>query len=152
MRRASSRVILMAGLSLFAQPLFAHGLLMKLDGRDNRIEGRLYYSNGTHAGREWVEISDHAGPPTPDTIQTGPDGRFTYTGRQGHRYLVRAIGEEGHEISMDITLAEQTRGHMIESPAEKAMAQDGGLPAWAVIGGLLALSAIPALMLRKRKG
>ena len=105
----------------------------------------------TGAGGEWIELFDEARPGAAvQTIRTQGDGSFRLHGEQGHRYRVRASGEEGHEITMTIAFdGAQARGKMIGDPAEDN-AEGEAVPAWAVLGGLLALSAIPALWLRRR--
>jgi len=131
-----------------AMPALAHGLLMKLDGAETALSGELYYSNGTRAAGEWIEVFGEAKPGIAlHTIQTDAEGSFRAVGEPGHVYLVKATGEEGHSVEMRITLAPKARGETIETAAP----EEGGLPAWAVIGGILLLSAIPALYLRRRK-
>lgn len=135
-----------------AQPAFGHGLLMKLRGDGDQLVGELYYSNGNRAGGEWIEVTDLQKTTVPRRLQTGPDGRFTATGQPGHRYNVKAMGEEGHEIEMEIELEGSSRGQMIEHPEEeeKAAQEKSPYPAWALIGGGLLLSVIPALWLRRK--
>ncbi len=137
-------------LVMAAPPAFAHGLLMKVEGKGTDIAGRLYYSNGLHAGGEWIELIDEAAPDKAlSTIQTDKDGRFHLKGETGHQYKVRATGEEGHEIVMAITLdAPDTEGKMVQAEAEQSNDQE--IPAWALIGGLLLLSIIPAFWFRRR--
>lgn len=135
---------------LASTPALAHGLLMKLEAQGTEIAGELYFSNGQRAGGVWVELFDAADKATAlATVQTRPDGTFRFQGQHGHRYEVRATGEEGHEISMTIALeGAQARGTMVtETPADTSRE----IPAWAVIGGVLALSMIPALWLRQRR-
>lgn len=137
-------------------PAFAHGLLMKLDAQGEVISGEVYFSNGQKAAGVWVELFDDAVPgAAPDaalqTVQTGADGAFRVTGETGRTYRVRASGDEGHEIFMTIALeGREARGTMIEEEAEETGEADFELPAWAVLGGFLLLSLIPAYWLRKR--
>lgn len=130
----------------------AHGLLMKLRSDGAAIFGELYYSNGARAGGEWVEVRNLTDPAAPtQTLRTASDGTFRVSGPAGHRYLVVATGEEGHGIEMELTLAAGARGQLLENGVPVAEATEGGYPAWAVIGGLLLLSAGPALYLQRRR-
>jgi len=132
-----------------SSPALAHGLLMKLRSQDSALVGELYYSNGTRAGGEWIEITDLDGAPAPLVLQTGPEGAFRQASLPGHRYSVKAMGEEGHEIVMTITADDAARGAMHDdAPASQDPPEP--LPAWALIGGMLLLSAIPALWFRRR--
>lgn len=143
---------LMAAFLLLSAPsAFAHGLLMQAEGKGTDINGTLYYSNGQRAGGEWIELFDAAKPDEAlQTIQTHEDGSFHLTGQQGRAYRIRATGEEGHEITIALTLkADEARGKMVADPRDKA-GEESEIPAWAVLGGLLALSAIPAYWLRRR--
>lgn len=134
-------------LAAIPAPALAHGLLMKLRAEQAAIVGELYYSNGQRAGGEWIELYDEAGPAEAlQTVQTKEDGTFRLPGTHGHRYRVRASGEEGHEIVMTIALSEQARGKMVD----EGKARSEGVPAWAILGGALLLSVIPALVLRRR--
>ena len=147
-RRAA--IILALGWALSASgPALAHGLLMKLRSEDSALVGELYYTNGTRAPGEWIEITDLDGSAAPAVFQTGPEGQFRQAALAGHRYAVKATGEEGHEITMAITAGDFGRGAM----QDEAAAPEGStkmLPAWAIVGGVLLLSAIPALWFRRR--
>lgn len=147
-RRLAAALLAPAALVVSA-PAFAHGLLMKLDARDGTVAGQLYFSNGQRAGGIWVELFDQAAPDVAvATIRAKADGSFRLTGAAGHGYQVRATGEEGHTISMAIMLDQPgARGKMIADGGEEAR---GDVPAWVILGGLLALSALPALWLRRR--
>lgn len=149
----SRRLFAAATIMLAAStPAFAHGLLMKVAAQGKEIAGELYFSNGQRAGGVWVELFDAANKTTPVvTVQTRPDGTFRLPGQSGRSYEVRATGEEGHGISVTITLdGNQARGAMIEDQLAPADAPSE-LPAWAVVGGLLLLSTLPALWLRRRR-
>lgn len=151
MRKFAQGVALVLSLICAAIPVHAHGLLMKLRAEGARVAGEVYYSNGTKASGEWVEVrslTDHEA--APQTLQTDAEGRFSAPGIQGHRYLLVATGEEGHSIEMEIMLAPGARGKLLENgvPVEPAGEE---YPAWAIIGGLLLLSAWPALWLQRRR-
>lgn len=151
-RRAA--IILALGWGVAASgPALAHGLLMKLRSEDGALVGELYYTNGTRAPGEWIEITDLDSPADPAAFQTGAEGQFRQPALAGHRYTVKATGEEGHEITMAITAGGTGRGAMQDEAQDKPAAPEGvleSLPAWALVGGLLALSAIPALWFRRR--
>jgi hypothetical protein len=129
----------------------AHGLLMRVAGQGREITGELFYSNGQRAGGEWIELFDAQAPDRAvRTVKTDGEGRFALTGEPGHAYQVRATGEEGHAITMSIDLSSAARGSMVRDDGDAA--DNGGVPAWALVGGALILSAIPAWFLRKRPG
>jgi hypothetical protein len=146
--------IVMLCLMAFAHPAMAHGLLMKLRGEGRAINGELYYSNGKAAGGEWVEITDLTAVNGPINVQTSPKGAFTAQGMPGHRYQVKASAEENHQIVMELVLEGEARGRMVETDPQAAAEQDaakGGVPAWAMIGGILLLSTIPAALWRRSR-
>lgn len=132
-----------------SSPAWAHGLLMKLRSEDSALVGELYYSSGTRAGGEWIEITDLSGSSAPAVLQTGPEGQFRQAALPGHCYSVKAMGEEGHEITLTITAGDAERGAMQDDAASPESSTDA-LPAWAIVGGVLLLSAIPALWFRRR--
>lgn len=134
---------------LASSPAWAHGLLMKLRGSETGLAGELYYSNGTRAGGQWIEVSDETAPAPTETFKTRQDGSFEASAKPGHRYQVKATGDEGHEIVMDITLEGEARGQMVEPEAADGE-EDEPIPAWALIGGGLLFSIIPALWLRRK--
>ncbi|HUD28958.1 MAG TPA: hypothetical protein VMQ93_08815 [Novosphingobium sp.] len=148
MIRRALVLVALCGALLAAAPAFAHGLLMKLRSEGGALVGELYYSNGTRAAQEWVEVTDLDGSGSPAQFRTGPQGGFRHPAIAGHRYSVKAFGEEGHEITMAITAGEARRGTM----QDEAVAGKGeaGIPAWALVGGVLLLSVAPALWFRRR--
>ena len=131
-------------------PAWAHGLLMKLRSEDSALVGELYYSGGNRAAREWIEVTDLDGSAAPVVFQTGAEGEFRQAATPGHRYRVKAMGEEGHEIIMTITVEDAGRGTMQDDEATAPDDSADALPAWALVGGLLLLSALPALWFRRR--
>lgn len=147
-RRAAIILALGWGLTISSAAL-AHGLLMKLRSEDSALIGELYYTNGTRAPGEWIEVTDLDGSAAPAVFQTGPEGQFRQAALAGHRYNVKATGEEGHEITMAITAGNSAKGAM-QDEAAAPEASTETLPAWALVGGLLLLSAIPALWFRRR--
>lgn len=136
-------------LSLIATSLtFAHGLLLKLDSGENHITGTAYFTNGETAPHQEVEMIDLDTSGSSLTALTDANGQFKLPAISSHRYRVSIFGEEGHEIHMEIIAGEKNKGQMIEDINENY--QSGfELPAWAVIGGLLLLSLIPALWRKK---
>ena len=145
-------VLALPVLLVAAPPALAHGLLMQARSEGAAIVGTVYFSNGQRAGGVWVELFDMAPPgAAAATVQTGTDGSFRLPGPPARRYEVRATGDEGHTASVTIAATgDGTRGIMIDDAAEPAQGL-ADLPAWAVFGGLLALSTLPALWLRRRK-
>lgn len=153
MTRPTVTLLAAAALWLAAAPLaLAHGLLVSVRGDGQTISGRVYYSNGEPGAGEWVQLSDLTQARGENQgMAAGPDGAFSFAGVQGHSYRVTVTGEEGHSIQSDITLAPEARGRFVEQPDDAAAADAGGLPpAWALLGGLLVASLIPALWLRSR--
>jgi hypothetical protein len=143
------RLFVLLAIALLTAPALAHGLLMKLSPEGGAVAGQLYYSNGTRAAGEWIEVTDLDEPAAQArTLQADGEGLFSFEGVRGHRYRVVALGEEGHTIEMEVTLAPGERAQLAEASGHEA--SDDGYPAWAIIGGILALSGIPALVLRRR--
>lgn len=127
----------------------AHGLLVRAESDGPRVTGTVYYTDGTVAADEYIELrrahdADPALPPT-DSTQTDSDGRFILSGNPGEAYHLIAFGEEGHSTTLALTLEAGARARLIDEAAE---GDDAGLPAWMVLGGLLLLSLIPAFWLR----
>lgn len=139
-----------------SQAVLAHGLLVSVRGDDSSVSGRVYYSNGDPGAGEWVQLFDLVESATPPLgINTSSDGSFRFPGVAGRRYRVSVTGEEGHAVDSEITLGPNARGRFVErdpsGDAQKAASPLWPPPAWAVIGGVLLLSMIPALWLRLRR-
>jgi len=147
-RRAIAGLVL-AWVLAASGPAWAHGLLMKLRSEDSALVGELYYSGGTRAGGEWIEVTDLDGSAAPVVFQTGAEGEFRQAATPGHRYSVKAMGEEGHEIIMTITVGDAARGTMQDEATDSEESTDT-LPAWALVGGLMLMSVLPALWFRRR--
>ena len=139
---------------LMASPAQAHGLLVKVRGQGEAVTGTVYYSDGRPGAGEWVQMFDVAQPAAAAaSMNTGPDGGFRFAGVVGHRYRIVVTGEEGHSVESVITLGGQARGTFVDTDAPTAdESGPSAPPAWALIGGLLALSILPALWLRRRRG
>ena len=135
---------------LLTTSAFAHGLLVKVRGEGNAVSGTVYYSNGTPGAGEWVQLTDLTHPAMPlQGINAGPDGGFRFTGIKGRQYRIVVAAEEGHSVTSELTLTEGARGQFIDddAPAKQGWSTP---PAWLVIGGVLLLSTIPAVWLRRR--
>ncbi|MDQ3039041.1 MAG: carboxypeptidase-like regulatory domain-containing protein [Pseudomonadota bacterium] len=135
---------------LLTASAFAHGLLVKVRGEGNTVSGTVYYSNGTPGAGEWVQLTDLSHPAMPPQgVNAGPDGSFRFVGIQERRYRIVVAGEEGHSVTSELTLTEGARGQFVDddAPAKRGWTTP---PAWLVIGGLLLLSIIPAVWLRRR--
>lgn len=148
MRRLMTALALGGALAA-SVPALAHGFLVSMRGEGTTISGRVYYSDGTPGAREFVELRDVTDASRP--LQTGATdqaGAFRFTGVAGHRYALIAHGEEGHTTEMLLTLASGARGKLVDvaGPSKSSWAP----PAWALIGGALLLSMLPALWLRRR--
>lgn len=141
--------LLASGMS--ATSAWAHGLLMKAQSEGTTISGTVYYSNGKRASGEWVEVFKDGTSEPMETLRTNEEGEFQTTGEEGVSYRLRASGEEGHEITVALTLAQKEVHAKMVQEDDKTAESEATIPAWAVIGGLLALSAIPAFFLRRRK-
>lgn len=154
--KALVAAVVLGGGALLCLPASAHGLLMKLEAEGTQITGQVFYSNGEPAQKIWVEqfpAGDLPAAAAIATVQAGESGSFTVEGEQGQSYRLKASGEEGHSITMDIALeGEVSRGEMVIEPEEAAADQSGeAMPAWAVLGGLLAASLIPVMWLRRKR-
>ena len=145
--------LIRAGLlvSLVSLAVHAHGLLVSVKGEGSSIVGTVYYSDGALAVGEFVQLIDTDAPAEPPrTGNADSDGRFRFDNATvGHRYRIIVEGEEGHVTEMELRLAEGEKARL--NDADGAAEEEGGFPAWLVIGGLLLLSAIPAFFLRKKK-
>lgn len=138
-------------LSLVSLAVHAHGLLVSVKGEGSSIVGTVYYSDGALAVGEFVQLIDTDAPSEPPrTGNADSDGRFRFDDATvGHRYRIIVEGEEGHVTEMELLLAEGEKARL--NDADGAAEDEGGFPAWLVIGGLLVLSAIPAYLLKKKK-
>ncbi len=140
-----------AGSLLGMGSALAHGLLVSVHGEGSSVIGTVYYSDGALAVGEFVQLIDADAPAeSPRSTTADGDGNFRFDGATvGHRYRVIAEGEEGHVTEMELVLAEGAKARL--NDADGAPAEEEGLPAWLVIGGLLLLSLVPAFLLRRKK-
>jgi len=137
-------------LLLVAAAASAHGLLVSVRGDGATVSGKVYYSNGTPGLGEWVQLIDLSHPAMPPQgVNAGTDGSFRFAGIPGRRYRIVVAGEEGHSVTSELSLTDGARGRFIDkdAPAKQGWTTP---PAWLVIGGLLLLSIIPAVWLRRR--
>jgi hypothetical protein len=129
----------------------AHGLLIDAETNGVTITGTVYYTNGDLAANESVALLDltvAGGKPTAGTTDSA--GRFSFPVVASHRYRVSAYGEEGHNVDLELVAEADARPKFVD--LQTATADPSWLPpAWAVIGGILLLSLVPALILRKRR-
>ena len=137
-----------------AQSAIAHGLLISVRGDESSVSGRVYYSSGEPGAGEWVQLFDLTTPSAqPLGINADSEGNFRFVGSNGHRYRISVTGEEGHAVDSEITLSADARGRFVEREDAGAAAARPFWPppAWAVIGGVLVLSLIPAFWMRLRR-
>lgn len=128
----------------------AHGLLIDAESDGNTISGRLYYTNGDLAVGESVAMLDLTTPVSEAVVQTTDhDARFAFPVTRSHRYRVTAYGDEGHTVEIELVAAARAKPTFVE----KETTADEGValpPAWALLGGLLLLSLVPATMWKRR--
>jgi hypothetical protein len=128
----------------------AHGLLMDAETDGTSINGRLYYSNGDVAVRESIGLVDaEQGAGEAVYAETDDDGRFHFDVKPSHRYRLTAYGEEGHTVELELIAQEDSRPVLVGEDAEDAALWPP--PAWALIGGVLALSLVPAWISKRRR-
>jgi hypothetical protein len=128
-----------------------HGLLLDAESDGTTITGVVYYTNGDLAVQESVELLDLTTPnASPSSSKTDGDGRFRFPAEASHRYRVSAYGEEGHSVDVELEATMDARPKLVE-PTQAAEADSWTPPAWAVIGGLLILSLVPAVFRSSRK-
>lgn len=67
-----------------------------------------------------------------------------------HRYRVALFGEEGHNVEIELLARAESQPALIEkesAPEEKSWLP----PAWALIGGILLISLVPAAFARRQR-
>lgn len=127
----------------------AHGLLLDAQSTGDAISGTAYYTNGDRAAQQSVVLRDLSnGRSEPITTQTDTDGNFTFSVKPSVRYRVSVYGDEGHQVDVDLTAATSAQPVLVETSSEEVAFWPP--PAWAVLGGGLLLSLIPAALLRRR--
>ena len=142
------RGVFAAALLAGAAPASAHGLLMTANADGASVAGRVYYSDGTSGADQSVELRDLTQPGSkPLWINTDAQGAYRFAVTPGHRYAVVAHGEEGHTTEMQLTVGSGEHGRLVDQPTTSGAWPP---PAWAVIGGLLLISALAALVIRWR--
>lgn len=145
-----SKAIFTLFLALICAPAWGHGLLVSAEASGNRIEGRVYYSDGTPGAGEYVELkSGTEYERVSNSAATDGDGRFSFESVSGQQYLIVAHGEEGHTTELEITVRDGARGQIVDKDLSDPQNQTRWIPpAWMLIGGLFALSLVPAFFLR----
>lgn len=143
----------LALLALAFAPLLvaAHGLLLDAETDGDTIFGAAYYSNGERAVSETIELLDLTAPgAAPVSAQTDSDGNFKFDVVRSHRYRVSVFGDEGHSVEVEVVAEPKALPKLIDEETEPT-AQLWPPPAWAIIGGVLLLSLIPAIAFRRGK-
>ena len=143
--------ILICVMVLFAPLLVgAHGLLIDADTDGRTLSGRLYYTNGDLAVGESIALLDlTARGAKPVYVRTDEDAKFVFPVEASHRYRVSAYGEEGHTVEIELIAEASARAHLVDN--DSAVDEPSWLPpAWALIGGLLLVSLVPASMRKQR--
>jgi len=136
---------------MLALPASAHGLLARVRLEGNVIVGTAYYSSGEPAGGEWVQVFDQSqGGAKVAEFSAGADGGFRFEGVSGNDYLIEVHGDEGHSIELAISIQKGARAKLVDAPPAPEATSLMDLPAWAVIGGILALLSGVALLFRSR--
>lgn len=133
-----------ACLLLLAWPagLRAHDMLLEVVPVDTAwLEGSLRYSDDAPAEGNYVRIADLSDNRFSEiATTTNAGGRFRVAGVAGHRYAVTAEGDEGHSITVEVTLAPAAGGDT---------ATETGIPVYVILAAVLLLSLIPARLLRR---
>lgn len=122
-------------LSLWLAPTQAHEIALQLRVENSHtLVGELRYSDRNDSSGDYIRIANLTDSSYSDVaLQTDANGQFRFGGIPLHEYAVTAMGQEGHSTTVNITLA------VAPSPAE-----DGGIPIYLWLAGLLLLSLIPA--------
>jgi hypothetical protein len=154
MRNSSmSRKNLAIVLALLCAPLVvvAHGLLLDAETDGSRIWGAAYYSSGEIAVNESVALLDLTTTnAAPVNTKTDDSGNFRFDAIRSHQYRVSVYGDEGHTVEIELTAEPKSLPKLIEAEAQ-AHSSVWPPPAWAVIGGVLLLTLIPALVKRRAR-
>jgi hypothetical protein len=128
----------------------AHGLLLDAESKGDTIFGSAYYSNGEKAVNESIALLDITEPGSAAiNARTDAAGDFTFQVTASHRYRLTVYGDEGHSVEIELTAGTEATPRLIDADAEPN-AEFSPPPAWAIVGGLLLLSLVPALVLRSR--
>ena len=143
----------LAAFALALSPLIvaAHGLLLDVESDGDAIFGTAYYTNGDKAVSESVALLDlSVSGSAPIRARTDAAGVFRFDAIRDHRYRVSVYGEEGHTVDVELVAEPKSLPKLIETETAAASSL-WPPPAWAIIGGALLLSLVPAIVLRKRK-
>jgi hypothetical protein len=146
--RAAAVIALLLSLTGAA---FAHGLLLDAKSDGASIEGTLYYTNGDFGATQSVVLSDlEVEGKEPVSVTTDAQGNFRFPVTANRRYRIAAYGDEGHSVELILVAKVGARPQLIGD--EQAASEETWIPpAWAVIGGALLLSLIPAFLIGRRK-
>jgi hypothetical protein len=129
----------------------AHGLLLDADSDGSSIFGSAYYSNGEKAANESISLFDLSTPDSaPIRATTDAEGNFRFAAVASNRYRVAIYGDEGHSVEVELVASVDTNPMLVDADAG-SKSQLWPPPAWAVIGGILVLSLVPVVAMRKRQ-
>ena len=149
--KASLKIALLAVIAwMTVLPASAHGLLARVRAEGNVIVGIVFYSSGDPAGGEWVQVFDKTSGAKAAEFAADQDGAFRFEGVAGHEYLIEVHGDEGHSIELSMAIAQGARAKLVDAPAAPEETGFLALPAWAVLGAILALLSVVALFYRLR--
>lgn len=140
--------VLMKGFWTVLLPAFlsatalAHDLDLQLRVQDSQtIAGALFYSDKSASAGEYIRVTNLSNPEYSEfALQTDDSGQFVFAGLPSHRYAVTALGQEGHEIRVEIVL---------DKPTTDAVSRPG-VPIYIYIAAVMLLSLIPAYLLRRK--
>lgn len=143
------RLIAALSLLLWASAALAHGLLLCVDSDGSTISGTAYYSSGEPAAGLWVEMRRLDRPETVvASANTDPNGRFRFAAATGSQYRITVIGDEGHRVDSEIVANRAQRGRFVEQASDSAADGWTAPPAWVWLAGILAATALPALVVK----
>lgn len=149
--RSISRYFAVLALALAPLLVAAHGLLLDAETDGDTIFGAAYYSNGEKAVNESIALLDlTASAATPVSATTDAEGNFRFDVVRSHRYRVSVYGDEGHTVEVEVVAEPKALPRLVDADAEQTAAF-WPPPAWAIIGGVLLLSLIPAVASRRSK-
>ena len=141
------RSIVLGSLLYLAWPagVGAHDILLEVAPVDSAwLEGYLRYSDDAPAAGNYVRITDISDDRFSEiATTTDAGGGFRVAGVAGHRYAVTAEGDEGHSVTVEVTLAPARGGDGTS---------ESGVPVYVVLAAVLLLSLIPARLLRRDRG
>ena len=129
-------------LSLWLASTIAHEIALQLRVENsNTLVGELRYSDQNDSSGEYIRIANLTDPSYSQVaLQTDANGQFRFVGIPHHEYAVTAMGQEGHNTTVNITLVAAS------NPSEES-----GIPIYLWLAVLLLLSLVPAYFLRRNR-